>query len=303
VAQTDGADAAWYETRPATAVIVGADRILWTQRHGGCSLESGCSVDIGPTLTTEDRATGVITTLLADNWGADELAGDESEVFLMRAGDDEWSRVLTRFRPGVSSAPEVMSAPQDNPAGLVVDATYVYWAAGGSNNQAYSVYRALRGGDGSDAAAIYTGNRFVPQVVFNGYLWAGGSRLPVSGGSVEDVLTGGQVFAAVTSAGLLATKNRDAAGAYSDVGTLAPDFTFHVLFSNVWQPYVPEWNPVADADELFWRGTTSTLYRARLTDTTYQADARYQGGFEPFAVTSDAILYNFTRRGFDSISR
>ena len=303
-APVDAPDSAWFESRPATAVLVGSNRILWTQQHGGCSLETGCQVDIGPSLTMEDRATGTVTTLIADNWGADELAGDESEVFLLLAGDDQHTRVLARFHPGASTAPEVMSGPQADPTGLVVDASYVYWVAGPSSGQGYSVYRASRAGDGSDVTAIYTGNLFIPQVVFNGYLWSGGSRLPVAGGTVENVLAGGQVFPALTSAGLLATKNLDPAGSYSDVGVLAPDFSFQVLFPHVWQPYVPEWHPVADADELFWCGTTSTLFRAHLTDTTFHADPRYQAFvLAPFAVTSDAILYNFTRRGFDSIPR
>ena len=297
-------DAAWFDSRPATAVIVGPDRILWTQQHGGCPLETGCAVDIGPTLTMEERATGVVTTVINDNWGADELAGDDREVFLLLAGDNENTRVLARFRPGVSTTPELMSAPQVDPRGLVVDDSYVYWEAGGANGQGYSVYRASRGGDGSDAVAIFTGNLFIPQAVFNGYLWSGGTRLPVAGGAVEDILPGAQVFPAMTSAGLLATKPLDPSGYYSDIGILAPDFSFHVLFPNVMQPYVPLWRPVADADELFWQGDTATLFRAQLTDTAYHADPRYPFGVgAPFAVTSDAILYNFTRRGFDSIPR
>ena len=94
------------------------------------------------------------------------------------------------------------------------------------------------------------------------------------------------------------------AGSYADVGILAPDFSFHVLFPNVSQPYVPEWQPVANADELFWQGTTQTLFRAQLTDTTFHADDRYEGGMTaPCAATSDAILYNFTSHGFDSLRR
>lgn len=131
-------------------------------------------------------------------------------MFLLLAADNEHTRVVARFRPGVSTAPEVMSAPQVDPGGLVVDDSYVYWEAGGTNGQGYSVYRASRGGDGSDAVAIFTGNLFVPQAMFNGYLWSGGMRLPVAGGAVDEVLPGAQVFPAMTSAGLLATKYLDA---------------------------------------------------------------------------------------------
>jgi len=290
--------AAWVESRPPTAIVVGPDQILWSQQHGASSLEFGCEPgSVGATLTMEDRTSKVVTTLVTDFWGSQMLAGDEHEVFMFLAGDDQASPALVRFRPGVDTVPTVMTAAQDQPAGLVVDATYVYWFAG--RGLSASVYRASRAGDGSDVVALASG--FVPEVVFDGYLWSGARRVPVAGGAAEAVPA--SILPAVTSAGVLAARYLDAPGSHADVGVVGTDDTFHVLFPNVEQVDLPNWHLVADHDELFWFGSTSTLFRAQLTDATFHVDASYQAGLEPIAVTDDAILFDFTSRGFASIPR
>lgn len=294
----DAPNPTWSERRHATGVVVGEHRVLWSQRHEGCWHEDpfGCIV-VGPTLSMRDVATGTVSTLVSDRMGADTLVGDEDEVFMVlgMGETDHDQRYVARFRPGISAAPEPMSAPTNDRLSLLfVDQTDVYWRA---ENTA-TVYRASRTGDGSDATILDLGS-FVPSVAFNGYFWAGAGRVPQTGGAVEQVSSVTVTYPLVTLEGLYAAKAVDQTT--WNVGVLGTDDVYRPMLASVPSIYRP-YQLVVDGDELFWRSLDQTLYRARAGDSTISTGPTLSIE-SPFAVTSTEILYNFTRNGYETAPR
>ena len=108
-------------------------------------------------------------------------------------------------------------------------------------------------------------------------------------------------YPAVTGSGLVAAKQLDPAGTYWSLGVLGASDIYQVTFSSIFQPYRPS-KLVFDSGELLWTSFSYVLYRGHLTDPTFAPDPRGLA-LDVFAVTPDAILYNFTRRGYDIISR
>jgi hypothetical protein len=299
VAVVDAPDVEWHEPRQVTGVIVGDQRVLWSQRHESCWHESPFScIEVGPTLSMRDVATGTVSTLFADRMGADSLVGDEDEVFMVlgMGETDHDQRYVARFRPGISTAPEPMSAPtNDSVTLLFADTTHVYWRITNSAK----VYRASRTGDGSDATVVSTGV-FVPTFSFNGYYWAGKYRVPMTGGAVEQMSSIDVTYPFSTTDGIYAGKAVD--GDAWSVGVLGADDVYQPVLASIPTVYKP-YDLVVAGDELFWTSADQRLYRARAGDSTISTGPVLPGEFRPFGVTADEILYNFTRNGYETAPR
>lgn len=289
-------DAAWSETREASGAIAGAHRVLWTQSREYCGLPLRCIGPVGPTLSMRDFATGVVSTLIHDATGADSLAGDEDEVFMVLGTLENvyLEQYVARYRPGISTAPEPVSAPTMGGVLLLfVDPTYVYWQVGNTG----AVYRASRTGDGSDATIIATAS-FVPSFAFGGYYWSGRYRVPIAGGAVEELSSIDVSFPIATADGIYAAKAVDD-NTWS-VGVLGTDDVYHPVLAAVPKEIRPG-ELVVDGDELFWKRNL-TLYRAHAGDSMISTGPA-GAGVSVFAVTADEILYNFTRNGYDTAPR
>ncbi|NVB77770.1 MAG: hypothetical protein HOV81_05190 [Kofleriaceae bacterium] len=290
-------DAAWFETRYPSGAIAGAHRVVWTQQGEPCTLPLRCFGPAGPTLSMRDFSTGVVTTLFQDSKGAEALAGDEDEVFLVLTGLETniQQQYVARFRPGISTAPEPMSAPGGHITLLFVDSTYVYWRV---ENTA-AVVRASRSGDGSDATILSMGG-FVPSFSFNGYYWTDRVRVPIAGGPVEVLSSIDVSFPIATPDGIYAAKAVD--DTTWSIGVLGTDDVYRPVVTDIpkeKRPYVL----TVDGGELFWTTLSSGLYHARAGDSTFSTVLQNMPPFEPFAVTADEILYNFTRNGYQTAPR
>src|SRR5262245_9040393 len=151
---TSTPDVLGVDVRLTSAVVVGDTTVSWARGPQYCTLPrsapSQC-VPPGPIIMTASLATGVPTTLSESDDGVTAMVGDDSELFYLYASTTDLT--IQRIGPDGSTqliSPKVLTYI----AGLAIDATNVYWLVWGETAATGSIWRASRGGDGSDATVI-----------------------------------------------------------------------------------------------------------------------------------------------------
>lgn len=114
---------------------------------------------------------------------------------------------------------------------------------------------------------------------------------------MEEVSSVDRIYPIATGDNIYAAKMVDPF-TYS-VGLLGTDGVYRHLVASVPKEYLPE-TLVVDGNDLFWQNQSQRFYRARGGGSVIAADV-YPG--RPFGVTADAIIYNFTRNGYDATPR
>lgn len=295
--------------RTVNQVLLADDFIFWSHGRFGCPLEDPCIFD-GPAVTAWWRGSGNASPRYSGGVGARGLVGTSDERFFVTGLELE-TMYLVRDR----GAPTALSVPRPYTIGPAIDATHVYWADATDPAAGYTIRRATRAGDGSDAIVLATGVRpggLDALVYAAGYVWWNGGvgvyRVPVTGGVPESVApalatshvhvltargddvyvassVNGPVVAEVTSLGRI-----DATGAYTLLAEHAP--------RTIWTRFL-----VAADDALYWSTRDGNIYRAPLAGgavETIPVDDRV--GYA-FAVLPDQLLVEFTADGFRAIPR
>ena len=289
------------QTRQATAVILGATRVMWSMGPQACPIfhEGGPCPVPGPTVLTGDLASGATTTHL-ETLNGTAIAGDETEVFYLDH-DGSTGTFLARLRLDDSQAvPAALSIPRADVTGPAVDATDVYWAEG--DGTGFEIRRASREGDGSDAQTIATTSlRPNGMIVLGGYVIWGSLRVPVTGGTPETFTTATDLSAIAVGPDAMYVEQYLAGNAQVRIASLSVDGVLTPL-----TPDLPQYRgPLAaalDGDTLFWRANDNNLYEL---PTTGGMPAVAVAGFPDgtFAVTAGAYLYDFTTLGFQTMPR
>jgi hypothetical protein len=292
------------QTRQASAVIVGATQVVWSMGQEDCPIfheGGGCPVP-GPSVLTGDLATGATTAHLETVNGT-QMAGDATEVFYLDS-DGPAGTFLARLRLDEPyRMPTALSIPRLDVAGPAVDATDVYWAEGNGPGAGFSIRRASREGDGSDAQTIATTPlRPVGMFVLGGYVIWGSLRVPVTGGTPATFTTETNLTLLAVGPDAMYVEQYLPDTMMVQIGSLSVD--------GVLTPLTPEFSQysavrgaVLDGDTLFWRVfNDNNLYELPLTGgMPAVAVAGFPDG--PFAVSSNAYLYNFTTLGFQTMPR
>jgi hypothetical protein len=287
--------------RSATAVIVGDARIVWSRGQTICAdpIRSTECPPPGATVLTSTTPTAKATVWAETRLGVD-IVGDENEVFFINS-DDYLNGFVVRVRPTSNNTyPQAMNIPRPYMGGLAVDATHVYWCDGGLNGSPKVTRRALRSGDGSDVEVVAPG---CGEFVFGGYLFAGSTRVPVTGGTF-------QPFTAETNWGIFARSNDllyvkqyiPPNGYRTRISTMTVDGVMQTLLDDIPQYEAPHSRGVFSDGELFWTTGLSKLYRMPATGGT----PTVIGTLDPlqaFGVTNEAILFDFNLDGYKTMPR
>jgi hypothetical protein len=289
--------------RYGSSVVMGNSRVAWSLTQWPCALESGpeCPPPLDMVMTSSTPAE-TPQAWVQTRRGV-SLVGDENELFFVNQ-DDYLNQYIVRVRPAApNDYPRAMNLPRPSIGGLVVDATHVYWCERGVNSAPLIVKRATRTGDGSDVETLATGYEFCPQFVFNGYLFAGVLRMPVTGGVPASFTseTNWSVIA-VGADRLYVEQWLDPNGYRSRLGTLTFDGVFATLVPDLAQYDSPMQFTVLDRDELFWTTTANRFYRMPVTGGAPVLIGSLSA-IEPFAVSADSILYGFTELGYKTMAR
>lgn len=303
-----GIDAAFVERRPTADVLVGADRVAWTQVAGGCPLESGPECPpIGPSISTADLVTGAPSTWFADRDGAWSIAGDQDQLFIA-VGPDWGEGYIAEVRPAVGGDVVTFAAGAGPAFGVAVDADYVYWATAPTGGP-IAVRRAARGGDGSDAVTLAT-TPVGPLglTVSAGWVWWAADavyRVPVTGGTPAIVLDDGQpaprILAATTTA-VYVVRYDDATPWGAQIAAIAGDGSLTMIVDHMDQHDAPTYG-VIDDDELFFAMLNGGIADASLTTGDVRVVSGTDQVRDPFGVTPTELLVDFTRDGFRRVPR
>lgn len=307
LAPGDGPEDAALAEREVRKVLVGDHAIIWT--HGtfpACPADFGCVVT-GPAVTVWDRTHDRLAGNYEGGVGSLGLAGAETAYFVV-AGPDFDHMYLSRM----GGDPVVnLSLPRALTTGPAVDARYVYWADSVDYRvAAYTIRRALRDGDGTDATEVVT-LPVQPQpqqlTYAAGYLWWVSSldklqRVPASGGAIEDLPTSVQTLAAFDDVVYAGRSISNGDGTWtSEVGRFRTDGSFERLAVQSLAGF-PRYLVQAD-HSLYWSVEDGNVYRVDLTGGAIETIAAHDRMGYAFAVLPDRLLVEFTRSGFRSVPR
>lgn len=291
--------------RTVNAVLVAGEDVFWSHGRFACALEYPCPLE-GASVTTWRRSSNRATVRYEGGIGARSIVGDATERFFVTGLDLE-STYVVRDR----GIPIGLSIPRPKTIGPALDATHVYWADRAIDQADYTLRRATRDGDGSDASVVAAD---VPMdgdssdfVVASGHVWwlALGKlrRVPVTGGPVADVapaLAGPRVLAAAGDAVYVASRTQ-ATGV--EIGRVDADGAYTVLAQHVTpDAHVPRFL-VATDDALYWSLRDGNIYRAPLAGGTVETIAAGDRLGHAFAVLPDQILVELTGDSFRAIPR
>ncbi|MBV8758030.1 MAG: hypothetical protein JO257_12160 [Deltaproteobacteria bacterium] len=276
----------WF-ARQATGVAVGSNDIAWSEQPAPCSLEAGLDCHGPGPMITLSGAAG-ISQLAISAYGASAIAGDETGWFYA----DSYTGALMRVTATTAPTTFAMGMAQ-TPA---VDATSIYWFDAGGEGGTRGIFRAARGGDGSDATIIAHPAAFQDSLyVFAGDVWWWSCTTGCDvyrASSATPVRTGERIVGADATSLYLVQD-----GTTWNLVAMAANGTTTTLLANQPQQTAPT-HLVADAGELFW-SSGSGLFRAR----PGQMPALVVAAAEVFAITPTQILHDFTPQGYASIAR
>jgi hypothetical protein len=287
------------EIRPVTGVLVRADGVRWTYGLEACSLDFGCFYS-DQTVLWWEQAIGATWIIDHSRAGAMSIVGDDQDVFIVTgpSHDERYVKSLSRG---------ALSIPRPWTQGPAIDDTYVYWAERSLDNGGYSLRRATRVGDGSDAETIASMFSNVTQLaVYADYVWGfdlSGSlfRAPANGGSIETMST--KVLAmAVAPSGLIISRGTTG---NSELGSFDATGTYRVL-----TPLEPAALYIrADDRDVFWTSASPpdyeerTIHRMPIGGGPIATVATGMKHREAFGITADQVLFDFTPDGFKTAPR
>lgn len=294
--------------RRVTHVLVGETAIIWA--HGSfppCSLEFGCSTR-GPALTYWSRSARMVSNRVENGTGSLRLAGTEDSFFVV-GGPDHDQMYLRRVdgATGVS-----LSVPRSLTVGPAVDDTYVYW--GESSTSGYTLFRAIRTGDGSDRSIVATTPTNAPPAQLTyaaGYLWwldpamsQRITRVPITGGAIETLAVSSATLAAYDDMIYAGPTRSNGDGTWtSEVGHLDANGVFESTAQQTSSDGAVARYIVKTADGLYWSTNDGNVYRTDLAGGAIETIAAHDTAGYAFAVLPGEILVEFTRSGFRSIPR
>ncbi len=291
-------------------VLVGETEIIWA--HGSfppCSLEFGCSTR-GPSLTYWSRAARMVSNRVENGTGSLRLAGSEASFFVV-GGPDHDQMYLRRLDGGTGVS---LSVPHALTVGPAVDDTHVYWGEAATNGGVYSLYRALRTGDGSDRSLVATTTTTAPpeQLTYAaGYLWwldpatsQRITRVPITGGAIETLSVSSETLVAYDDVVYASSARSNGDGTWtSEVGHLDGNGGFEATAEQTSNDGAVARYIVKAADGLYWSTNDGNVYRTDLAGGAIETIAAHDTAGYAFAVLPGEILVEFTRSGFRSIPR
>lgn len=307
-APADAAIADPYD-RTVNQVLVTEDFIFWSHGRFACSLEDPCVLE-GPAVTSWWSGTGHASPRYTGGVGARSIVGTADERFFVTGLDFE-SMYLVRDR----GVPFAFSVPRALTIGPAIDATHVYWADTTVSFGGYTLRRATRDGDGTDATVLATDVPMdgTPDLLHaSGYIWWLGSggvqRVPVTGGAPTTVAPELQHYPSrITAHGddvyVVSSPSNSLPGTATEIGHIALDGTYTRIVEvqqplNFWPRFL-----VATADAVYWSRRDGNVYRAPIAGGEVETIvANDQAGYA-FAVLPDKILVEFTSEGFREIAR
>jgi hypothetical protein len=284
--------------RSPTAVITGSTRVVWSLGNADCALEHGqeCPPESATVLASSAPSATPITWV-HDRRGA-TIAGDENEVFFLNTDAD--AAFVVRAR--ATDAPVAMSIPRLDVTGPVVDATYVYWAEGGTSPAPFSIRRTSRTGDGTDVELVTTSPlRPDGMFVLWGYVIVGSTRAPVTGGDLVAFTSESDWRPLATGDDqLFIVQYMPPGGEHIRIAAMSSDGTTQTLIADLPQFDAPM-SGAYDRGELFWITSNGKLLRLTLpSDTPVELATDVRG---PIGVTADAVLHDFTASGYKATPR
>jgi hypothetical protein len=286
--------------RPVNRVIVGSSQIFWSHGIFQCSLEFGCPD--GPTLTQAVRATSTVFTRIDGGSGARTIAGDEQALFLVSGGSTD-AMFVHRLD---GSGDTALSIPRPLVQGPAVDSTFVYWAEPIDFGLAYTIRRASRSGDGTDASSVVGDRLEVEQLAFaHGQLWWLENRRVVrvdsAGGTAETTEVTADVLLGEDDALFVGRGISEGNGHWdSEIGRFDPDGSYHVIAQQIALDHTPRYL-VRDGGRIYWSVDDGRIFSAPATGGA--ATAEPATSHFAFAVLPDRYLVDFTRDGFRSAPR
>jgi hypothetical protein len=289
-------DARFDVVRLGTSVVTDGSGVVWSVGAQTCPVVSGGCSQSGPTVLLSSFPAGAATTLISSPNGAKVVVGDTSAAFV--ATEVAGQQALYRVTSGGSVTQLSTAGFVGGPA---LDDQYVYWFE--AENQAFK--RALRTGDGTDAATVVTGVS-TPQsvVVAGGYLWwivaaepSELDRVATGGGTPEVMLT--NVNAIGASADVAYVSHFEGSGIVNDVLAIAADGSVQTVAGGLTQAQSALFM-VADGVDVFWAGLDGGLYRVHDGGALELIPGFTRSAF---GVTADQILFDFTSTGYAAIPR
>jgi hypothetical protein len=283
---------------PVTAVLVRDDGVMWSYGSEACSLEFGCWYG-GPAVSYWEAKTNATWIHYDDSpAGAMTVVGSGKEAFIITGVTHE-ERYVKRLDNTTA-----LSLPRPWTRGPAVDDTYVYWAESSVAFGPHVIRRALRNGDGSDAATIVADAGVVRSVaVVAGYVWwiaisSGLQRAPVSGGVPEPIRTNANKLTTSTDGLVVELLGNgqhelgvvDGAGSYRALAPLTTEL----------------WFLVADDQNVYWSTATANssfaIHKTALAGGPVELTVGDMLD-DVFAVTPTQYLVDFSTAGFRRIDR
>jgi hypothetical protein len=306
--EVDAAEPGEYMSyRRPTAALVGASRVAWSLSGPTCPLEGGgdCA-PAEPTVLTAELATGTPTPWFSTRQGV-TIVGDENELFFIN--NDDWTNgYLVRVRPASPiSAHKAMSIPNYDVRIIGVDDTYVYWFEPGINSLPIGYRRATRAGDGSDAVTL---QGISGGTIHAGYFWnvscTNGTncelrRTPVTGGAAETMANvNGGILGASGNELFLDESNGELSAKYRIIAVSMTDGSTRALTEFLAYGERP-FSLVFAGETLYWSTALGQVIRLPVAGGTRETVPGVQlDASGPFVVTADAILYDFTAKGYQT---
>jgi hypothetical protein len=306
------ADAPPYEFEHRTTdVLVTPLSVHWSQGDFVCGLESCPAETSGGVLSFTQRTDVTAYTpyeLDVAEVGSRQLAGDDQQLFYT-VGTALDSMFIKRCDSGDCTA---LSIPRRLDIGPAVDAINVYWADT-LDGTSYTIRRASRGGDGTDATVV------VPTIGVNDatrdrllqasqQLWWIGT----SGSLMHVSVTGGTPASAVdhvdtiAAAGDLVLVSRltgfGTAQPYAEIGTVDVSGTYQALVT-LDPNNAPRFLSSAE-NTVWWSTGDGNIYSAPLAGGVVTPHAvQMADGPQVFAVLPDRFLVDLTAHGLRSVMR
>ncbi len=290
--------------RQVNRVIVGEQRVIWSHGEFLCSLEFGCPT-VGPGLTYAQRELNKAWTWIDGGVGARTIVGTESELFLVTGAD--YGQMYLRRLGG--SGDSNMSIPRPMTVGPAIDATHVYWGDAAEPFRGYTIRRASRTGDGTDAVPVVTSEPALgmDQLTYAaGHLWwidaQSVVRVPIGGGTIERLPVYAGTITSIDDVIYVGTAHSNGDGTWTEeVGRFALNASYEVLAQRQTTGSLPRYIVRANG-ETYWSVGDGSLYHAPDGGPVSAVDVGDQAGYV-FAVLPGEYLVGFNRTGFRSVPR